>query len=110
MTTVRLDVGDRRDFLQAALVSLAIGGQCRDTLRLPLVHVHHVPSDSDLVARLRLRDSDPFSLVLVRNGCPERVEIFAFGQLHERQPVAPGEDDELATVEVRRKAPEHRVL
>ena len=56
------------------------------------------------VMRMRSRS------VLIRDGRAEDVEIFAFGQLHERQPVAPGEDDVFATIfVVRGKAPQHRV-
>ena len=110
------DIGlDLRDFLQAGLVSLAIDRQGGDALRLPLVDGHHVASDPDLVALVRFRDSEPFSFVGPRDGHTEGVEIFALGQLHERQPVVLGEQDGLliaadrVSVEVRREPPEHRV-
>src|SRR6187401_3696123 len=50
-----LDVGGLRDFLQAALVSLAIDREYRETLRPPLVLGHHFSRDPDLVALVRFR-------------------------------------------------------
>ena len=92
------DVGlDLRDFLQAGLVSLASDRKGGDALRLPLVDVHHVASDPDLVALPWFASVmlNSFSFVLPGDGDTEGVEIFAPGQLHERQPVVPGEQEVL---------------
>ena len=108
---------DLRDFLQAGLVSLAIDRKCGDALRLPLVHLHHGASDPDFVVlpcfASVIRNSVLF--VLLGDGDAEGIEVFASGQLHERQPVVPGEQDGLliagdgVSEEVCREPPEHRV-